>query len=269
MLKLFVEPEQLIKEEMPERLVLTQLNRLKLWGGLSLLLGLISGVATLGVGINPLGGGVTLLYLSIGFVLIASSRLIVFDLRQQQVIFLVRFGPFERRTRQIPFAEIDSVYLDYEEHLYPETEQIERRWFIFLVLQNQQTATLAYQQVIYPADQAPNLLKQASTWENLAVKICAATGKLLVRTPTVPSRTPHTFVGVIDQIVQRRLAALPPTDPLTQHTLRLRSHHNGSLEIVVDGTAYQSLDDITHAEIRQLVQTAVEEWQAQNARRSK
>jgi hypothetical protein len=264
MLKLFVEPEQLIKKETSECLTLIQLNRLKLWGGLSLLLGLISGVTTLVVGINLIGGVVTLLYLGFGLLLVASSRSIIFDLPQQQVIFSTRIGPFERRTRRIPFVEIDSIYLDYEEHNFTETEQIERRWFIFLVLKNQQTATLAYQQAIYAANQAPNLLKQTSAWENLAMKICTATGKLLVRTPTVPSRTPHTFVGVIDQIVQRRLAALPPTDPLTQHTIRLRSHHNGSLEIVVDGTTYQNLDNIADEAVRQLVQASVEEWHAYN-----
>jgi hypothetical protein len=267
--KIFKEPDALIKDDSPDRLVLGRVNRLRFWGGLSLLLALISGLVTLSIGINLIGGVVILLYAALGLALFSSDLSVTFDANRQLVLFSTRFGPLERKTRQIPFADIASVYLDYEEHTYPnlgKNGQIERKWYIFLVLNNEQTITVAFYQAIYEADQAPNLLKQTAAWENLAKKICAITGKLLIRMPAVPGRTPHTFVGVIDQIVQRRLAGLAPTDPLARRTIRLRSHHNGHLEIVVDGATYQELNEVADEDVRTLVQAAVDEWQMLNRR---
>jgi hypothetical protein len=267
--KLFKEPEELVRKDTPDSLVLERANRLKVWGWVSLALAIVSGLVTLWVGLNPIGGTVVLLYAGVGLLLIASDHTVTFDGQRQFVFFSTRSGPLVRNTKIIPFPEIASVYLDYEEHHYPhfgKNGQIERKWFIFLVLNNDQTATVAYYQAIYEIDQAPNLYKQTAAWEKLAQRICEITGKLLIRTPSVPSRTPHTFVGVIDQLVQRRLAALPPTDPLTKRTIRLRSHHNGHLEIVVDGAVYQELKEIGDVGVRDLVQTAIDEWQALNQR---
>lgn len=265
----FKTPEQLIKAETSDMLVLTRLNRLKVWGGVSLILALVTGAATLFVGLNLIGGLATALYVVLGLILITSHQTITITQSGQQLFFSTRFGPIERRTRVIPFSDIGSVYLDYEEHIYPDMgheEQVERKWFIYLVLNNQQTVTLAFYRASYPVLQAPNLTKQTTTWENLAQKICQATDKLLIRTPTVPGRVPRTFVEVIDQLVQRRLAALPLTDSLAKRTIRLRSHPNGALEVVVDGAIYRELHDIKDQLVRNLVQGAVDEWQALHRR---
>jgi hypothetical protein len=265
----FKTPEQLIKAETPDSLVLARLNRLKVWGGFSLILALVTGVATLFVGLNLIGGLATVLYVGLGLVLLASDQTITIAKAGQQLFFSTRFGPIERRTRDIPLSDIGSVYLDYEEHVYPNVdheEQVERKWFIYLVLNNRQTVTLAFYRATYPVGLAPNLAKQTAAWENLAQKICQATDKLLIRTPTVPGHAPRTFVEVIDQLVQRRLAGLPSTDSLAKRTIRLRSHPNGTLEVVVDGAVYRELHDIKEEPVRNLVQGAVDEWQALHRR---
>jgi hypothetical protein len=230
----------------------------------SLTLALVTGLLTLPVGLNSIGGGIALFYAVAGLFLIASRLSVTFEARQQQLYFSSHHGPFERRTRTIPFAEIDSVYLDYEEHLYPhigQEGQVERKWFIFLVLHNRQTVTLASYKAIYSTNQAPNRAKQTASWEMLARKICEITGALLIRTPTVPGYAPRTFVEVIDQLIQRRLAGLPSTDPLTKHTIRLRSHPNGSLEFIVDGVTHRELSHIQDEAVRRLIQAGVDEWQ--------
>jgi hypothetical protein len=215
-----------------------------------------------------IGGIVALFYVSAGVWLITSNRSITFDISRQVVSFSTHHLLFERKTKIIPFMEIAAVYLDYEEQIYHGLatvywpyERIRRKWLIFLVLNNEQTITLTNHQMAHPPDQGPVLSKQTAAWEKLATKICAVTGKLLIRTPSVPGRVPHTFIGVIDQIVQRRLVSLPPTDRLTERSIRLRSHPTGNLEIVLDGTVYRQVSDIADPDVRNLIQEAVDEWQ--------
>lgn len=271
MFGLFINPDQLIKEDTPSRLVLAGLNRLKLWGAISLILALFSLPVTIATGTYLVGGALTVLYIGLGVWLVTSTRSITFDLSQQAVVFSTHFLLLERKTRFIPFAEIATVYLDFEEQVHHSIvtisvpqERIRHKWSVFLALNNEQTVTLAYHRKVHHADRMPNLSRQTAAWERLATRICAVTDKLLIRTPSVPSRTPHTFVNVIDQILQRRLAALSPTDRLTDRSVRLRSHPNGSLEIVVDGVVYRNLSDISSPDVRDLIQEAVDEWKRLN-----
>lgn len=266
---LFPGPEQLIKEDSPRRLVLARLNKFKVWGGVSLGLAAILAWATVALGINWVGGIVVLLYLGLGLWLVTSRSTITFDIPAQVVYFSTHHLLLERKGKPIPFADIAAVYLDYEEQVYHSArtiyvpkEKVRRKWYIFLVLKNKQTVTIARHWSSYPLAQAPVLSKQTVAWENLAEKICAATDKLLVRTPSVPGRAPYTFVDVINQIVQRRLAALPPGDALNDRTVRLRSHPNGTLEIIVNGVKYGELGDVPDLAVRNLIQAAVEEWQS-------
>ena len=171
-----------------------------------------------------------LLYVGLGISLITTQQHIVFDTQSQIVAYVTRFLWLTRTTKTIPFAEISAVYLDYEEQNYYSSK------------------------TIYTP-------QETVEWEKLAARICEMTGKLLVKMPSVPGRAPHTFVDVINQIVQRRLAEVAPTDELSNHTIKLRSHPNGTMEIIVNGTNHKAVDDVPDPAIRALIQQAVEEWQ--------
>ena len=273
MFAIFASPDQLIKEDEPDRLVLARLNRLHLWGAFALTLAVISLGATWLVGLNPIGVVITVLYAGLGLWLVSSKRTIIFDTSQQQVFFLTRFLLCKRVQPVILYEQIDSIYLDYEEHAHPAIknlfyleQRVWRKWFVFLTLTDAQTMTVAHHQKSYSLGQEPNLFKETLAWEKLASRICAVTDKLLIETASVPSQAPRTFIDVVDQIIQRRLAQLPDDDDLTNQTIRLRSHPTGSLEIIVNGQNYKELSDVPNTNIRDLIQSSVEEWHGLNGR---
>jgi hypothetical protein len=266
----FANPDQLIRENTPTYLVLARLNKLRMWGTISLALALVSLLATLILDMTLIGSAVVLLYAGLGIGLITTDRLVIFDASQQMVFFSTRYLLFERTNQAIPFAEIDSIYLDFEQYIYPGTkdiihlqDRIRHTWFVFLTLHNAQTVTIAHHQRSHPLGQEPDLSKQTLVWERLATKICKVTGKFLIRTASVPGQAPRTFVDVIDQIVQRRLDNLAPADPLAGQSIRLRSHPTGSLEIIVNGEKYRDLEAIAAPAVRALIQEAVDEWHHQ------
>ena len=259
-------PENLITLETAARLELTTAHPFRVWGVLAFVLAIISLIATVWIGIYLIGGAIVLLYLAVGVWLVSGRRVVMIDTQKQQVIFWARYFLMERQTKVTPFETIASVYLDFETHAHysffrPQT-LVRRMWRIFFVLNDKQTVTIVRQITDYSIEQSPNLAKQTTQWEELAQKVCTLTGKFLVKTPAVPGRAPHTFVDVVNQIVQRRLEKLSPDDPLQQRSIYLRSHPNGSLEILIDGEKYRQLSDLPDAAIRNLIQAAVDEWQA-------
>jgi len=264
---IFSQPNQLIKEDTPTRLVLARQNRLRLWGALSLGLALVSLLATLAVGMNPIGGGVSIFYAGLGAVMLLSRGFVIFDATQQLVLFTTRLPLFEYKSARFDFSEIESVYLDYETLVYPGLkniihvqDRIWRKWFLFLTLNSRETVTVAQHQRSYPRGTEPVLSKETVVWESLAVKVCAITEKLLIRTAAVPGQAPRTFIEVVDQILQRRLDSVPPNHPLVSQTIRLRSHPTGRLEFVVNGTIYRELNEITDPAVRELIKASVAEW---------
>ncbi|HRV91744.1 MAG TPA: hypothetical protein P5526_06245 [Anaerolineae bacterium] len=264
MLKPFIRPEQLIKDETSAYLVLDRPNPLYYWGLLSLALAGLTGVATFMLSIGLIGWLVTIVYGGFALMLVTSHCSIIIDLAQQTLFFTNHYLFFEHQTRFFHFDKIDKVYLDFETHLHQSTfmprNYTRRQWFIFVTLYDGRTVTLARYRADYPIDQEPNLHNETQVWERLAKKIAAATGKLLITTATVPGRAPRTFVDVIDQIVQRRLNALPDGDPLSRQTIRLRSHPSGHMEIMVNGVTHHTLDELSDAKVRQLIQHAIDEW---------
>ena len=153
--------------------------------------------------------------------------------------------------------------MDYWERGYDQTideyrseKRIERQWTIFLALKDGQTVTVANETTDHHAAHTSIVSTQLAYWESLATKICAITEKLLVRMPAVPGHAPHTFIETIDQIVQRRLAQ----SEMNERSVNLRSHTDGSLEIVVDDKIYRNLDEIDDVTVRDLIQTSIDEW---------
>ncbi|HMR62469.1 MAG TPA: hypothetical protein PKE64_00515 [Anaerolineae bacterium] len=260
----FIPPDQIILEDTPGRLVLARPNRLRLFGLLALGLALVTLLVTAYVGLSLGPVMLAVFYLGTGLLFLNTRSTIVFDQSHQQLYFVTNFLGLERHTRFAPFQQIDKVYLDYEEQPQPGTfsaqEQLQRRWYIYLSLNGGETQTLVQNRANHHLEALPNLSKETRAWESIAQKICDITGKLLVRMPTVPGHAPRTFVEVIDQIVQRRLASLPAEDPLRQQTIRLRSHPSGNLEIVVTGVTYGRLDEIADEPARNLIQAAIDEW---------
>ena len=74
--------------------------------------------------------------------------------------------------------------------------------------------------------------------------------------PSVPGGL-HIFVESVDQILQRHLAQ----SQLYNRSVHLRSGEDGSLEIVVDSTVCDDLDQVEDKAVRDLIQGAVDEWQ--------
>ena len=270
MIKQAATPSQFITAETNNQLVLTSSHPFRIWGGLAFALAAISLIATIWIGIYLIGGAIVLLYVGVGVWLISGQRSVTIDAQLQRVVFSSDYFLLKRQGKIIPFETIASVYLDFETHphynFFHPQPQIRRMWRIFLVLDNKQTATLIKQIADYPLEKSPNLSKQTVQWEELAQKICVLTGSLLIKTPSVPGRAPHTFVDVINQIAQRRLAHLPPDDPLRQRSVYLRSHPGGGLEILIDGEKYREMDSVPDAAIRELIQAAVDEWQSKVGR---
>ncbi|MCB0165936.1 MAG: hypothetical protein KDI79_17010 [Anaerolineae bacterium] len=264
MLNPFIPPEHLIEDEASTYLVLARPNLLYRWGIISLALSVATGIATVVLNINWVGWLVTAAYAAFAWLLITSRRSIMIDMAQQTLFFTTHFLFFDHQSRFFHFDKIDKVYLDFETHLHQGAltprNYTRRQWFIFVTLYDERTVTLVRYRADYPIEQEPNLYNETQVWERLAKKIAAATGKLLITTATVPSRAPRTFVDVIDQIVQRRLNALPDADPLSRQTIRLRSHPSGHMEIMVNGVTHHTLDELNDKQVRQLIQHAIDEW---------
>ncbi|MCB0209060.1 MAG: hypothetical protein KDJ52_07015 [Anaerolineae bacterium] len=264
MLNLSIPIAQLIKEETETVLILARPNILRLWGAVALILGIITGAVVFTSGYGLIGWLVTVVYVGFSLLLLTSRRSVSVDITQQTLFFTTHYLFFDHQTRFFHFDKIDKVFLDFEsqhqEGIFVPRMYTRRKWFIFVTLKDERTVTLVRHYADYPVDQEPNLHNETQLWEKLAKKIAAATGKLLITTATVPSRAPRTFVDVIDQIVQRHLTALPQTDPLSRHTIRLRSHPNGHMEIVVNGEVHHALDELNNENIRQLIQLAIDEW---------
>ncbi|MCB9079019.1 MAG: hypothetical protein H6631_15550 [Anaerolineaceae bacterium] len=264
MLNAFIPPEHLIKDETATCLVLARPNPLYRWGVISLILAVVTGVATALLGMGWGGWLVATVYAGLALLLLTSRRAIIIDLAQQTLFFTTHYRFFDHQSRFFHFGKIDKVYLDFETHLHQGAlmprNYTRRQWFIFVTLYDERTVTLVRYRADYPVDQEPNLYNETQVWERLAKKIATATGKLLITTATVPSRAPRTFIDVIDQIVQRRLNALPDADPLNRQTVRLRSHPSGHMEIMVNGVTHHTLDELNDENVRQLIQQAIDEW---------
>lgn len=264
MLKLFPNPDKLIKLDTQQQLTLAMPHLFKVWGILSLALAAVSVGGTIFSGVYLIGGAIVLFYLALGIWLVTARRAVTFDAHRRVVYFSMRHLLGERRSKVIPFDHIASIYLDFDEHttygFFTPHLKIRRKWLIFLVLNSRQTVTIARQYASYTIDQAPNLSNQTVSWEKLTRKVCQVTGKLLVKTPSVPGRAPHTFIDVVNQIVQRHLSEIDASHPLKDRSVHLRSHPNGSLEIIIDGDKYRELDDISEPAIHDLIQSAIDDW---------
>lgn len=264
MLKPAIQPEQLIKDETSTHLVLVRPNLLYRWGIVSVVLAIATGVATAVLSIGWVGWLMATVYAGLALLLLTSHHSIIIDLAQQTLFFTTHYLFFDHQARFFHFDKIDKIYLDFETNLHQSAflprHYTRRQWFIFVTLYDERTVTLLRYRADYPVDQEPNLYNETQVWESLAKKIAIATGKLLITTATVPSRAPRTFVDVIDQIVQRRLNALPDADPLRRQTIRLRSHPSGHMEIMVNGVTHHTLDELSDEKVRQLIQHAIDEW---------
>jgi len=76
--------------------------------------------------------------------------------------------------------------------------------------------------------------------------------------PAEPLPSPTSWIGEIDDILQRTVRALPapPSQPV-----RVTSAEDGMLQIIVGTRAYGSADEVPDPEIRALIQAAVAEWE--------
>lgn len=259
-------PDQLLREDSPDRLVLDiSLPRSETLGKALLFIALVSGLSTIVGDFGVVGGVVTLLCSSWGLWLTAGNRSVTFDIAQRKVLFSTRHLLFEGKRKIIPFGEIAAVHLDYWERVwergnigeYVTEKWIRQKWTIFFALVRGQAVTVAEEVTDHLAEQTSILPKRLAYWEELAKRICALVDKPLIRSPSVPG-PPHTFVEVIDQILQRHLAQ----SRIGARSVHLRSHEDGGLEIEIDGQVYRDLKGIDDVAVRGLIQVAVDEWQS-------
>jgi hypothetical protein len=193
---------------------------------------------------------------------LTTNKRTIFDIAGRELISTTDYL-FWKKQKRILFEEIKRIYLDYWERGYDQTideyrseKRIERQWTVFLALKDGQTVTVANETTDHHAAHTSIVSTQLVYWESLAARICAITEKLLVRMPAVPGHAPHTFIEIIDQIVQRRLAQ----SEMNERSVNLRSHTDGSLEIVVDDKIYRNLDEIDDVTVRDLIQASIDEW---------
>jgi hypothetical protein len=99
-------PDQLIKEDTPNQLVLAPLHKFRVWGGISLILALVSVLGTMATDLYLSGGIVALFYVSAGVWLITSNRSITFDISQQVVSFSTHHLLFSAPTIRGPARRI-------------------------------------------------------------------------------------------------------------------------------------------------------------------
>jgi len=76
--------------------------------------------------------------------------------------------------------------------------------------------------------------------------------------PTEELPSPTAFIGEIDEILQRMIRQLPA--PPSQ-SVRVSSSESGALQILVGREIYSGADQIPDAQVRQLIQAAVAEWE--------
>ena len=180
-------------------------------------------------------------------------RSVYVDVTQQEVRLVSRYLLF-RKTKAVPFDEIEEVWLDHQEFVVATDEYGQHegrsRWAISLTLKDGQTLALAQATTDRSAE-------AAAMWDHLAARIADLTGKELVRTPSVPGG-PHTFVASIDRILQQRLAQ----SPLGDRAIRLRSGQDGGLEVVIGDTIYCDLEQVEDQAVRDLIQGAIDEWES-------
>lgn len=107
MLKPFIRPEQLIKDETSAYLVLDRPNPLYYWGLLSLALAGLTGVATFMLSIGLIGWLVTIVYGGFALMLVTSHCSIIIDLAQQTLFFTNHY--LFSNTKRVFFTSIKST----------------------------------------------------------------------------------------------------------------------------------------------------------------
>jgi len=76
--------------------------------------------------------------------------------------------------------------------------------------------------------------------------------------PTEELPSPTAFISEIDEILQRMIRELP-APPL--QSVRVSSSESGALQILVGREVYSGADQVPDAQVRQLIQAAVAEWE--------
>lgn len=199
---------------------------------------------------------------------------IIDEARQMVVVTALVSGTFvplsARLTREIRFAEIESVYLDMQEdsRMVPDqpegdygggsTQHLEsrRRWVIGVHLKSGETVCLYDEVTERPAQIISDVSLQRSYWESLATHVSGLLDKPLLQMAPAPS-APRTFIEAIDQILQRRLAE----SPLANRSVQVRGRGLG-VEIWVDSRMFERLDEVNDRDARDLIQSAIDEWQS-------
>ena len=116
MFHLFASPEQLLREETPTRLVLTRPHLFKFWAAVALILAAVSAGFTISLGLNLVGSALVAFYAGLAAWLLILERTVTIDATSGYIVFTTYYLQLRRQTRAIPVDQIDSVYLDYEEH---------------------------------------------------------------------------------------------------------------------------------------------------------
>ena len=65
----------------------------------------------------------------------------------------------------------------------------------------------------------------------------------------------------IDELLQYRLAMHPS---LAHRSIKVRPSFGGGVRIVVDDASYENVDEVPDAEVREFIQTTIQEWNARS-----
>jgi hypothetical protein len=265
MFELFRNTLDFVKIDTPNRLVITLPCRVKINGLIFLFIALIAIGGLFRFNFGIFGGIITLIFGGLGVWVTPLFRTVIFDGDNQEILLVTRFLLL-RRERRISSQDIRRFYLDYHQEDYTPSvpdlygyERTKRIWAIYLVLMDGQSTAIVEKTLDHPSGQTAVFFEQLVFWKELTAKISKLMGKTFMQTTSVPG-PPHTFVEEIDQIIQRRL----DEGKANTQSIRVFSNNDGRLEIIVDGKAYHSINELNDVSTRNLITQAVEEWQNDN-----
>jgi hypothetical protein len=75
--------------------------------------------------------------------------------------------------------------------------------------------------------------------------------------PDIPPEPPKSIVAQIDDILQEKLEGTP----LSKRGIRLRELPNQHMAVMVGLDQYEGVEDVPDEEIRNLIRSAVSEWE--------
>ena len=261
MISSFFSVQNFVCEDTPDSLIISQPRHQKIQGAFLLLVASATLLAMLFANFGLGWSFVVFCCGTYGLWLLSRHHSVKFDKWTRQITVSTNRFLFGRKNKIIPFEDVKQIWLDVWEKVYPGRYgigegQVEHKWTIFLALNNGEIVNMVQEMRNLSNPISVIVADRLTYLQELGEKIGQLTDKPFLQTSSVPGQ-PHTFIDHINQLVERRLSQ----ERMPDHSVQLKSRADGELMFIVDGHVYEHLADIPNASIRELIQSAVVEWQ--------